>query len=435
MDTRQKISFAFYVKRTKPHKTGEVPIYVKITVDKRYDELAVLRSIHPDLWNPETNSAIEKTKNERDLNTYLIRVKTKLEDHVAELYQKGRDVTPRSIKDAYLGIDNEKRHVIMLFSEHNQQAELLKGKEFAPATIQRYETCKKHLKDYIRNKYRENDLPLSKVDPDFVKGFELYMKTVKKCAHNTTVKYIRNFKKIISSAFRNGWIPADPFNNVKLQLKPVVKDFLTEEELQAIIDKKFDTERLEQVKDVFLFGCFTGLAFSDLEKLNPDNIVTGTDGRLWIHTKRQKTKNVCHIPLLPVAQSILDKYKYNPYLNMKNVLLPVDTNQSMNAYLKEIGEICKIKKYITSHMARHTFATTITLNNGIPIESVSKMLGHSSIKMTQVYAKLLDKKVGSDMEKIRDKFTPGNNVSPAKETKPHIPVCPGLSIDLKNSMN
>lgn len=406
METRNRIAFSFYVKRTKPLKNGEVPIYVKITADEVYDELSILKSIHPDKWDKEKNGASGKSKEANDLNSYLRHVRCRLEDHVKMLYEKGKEITARSIKNSYLGIDPDNKKVVGLFEEHNKSIKLLKGKDFAPATIQRYETCLLHLKNYIKEKYKVDDMGINKVNPDFIKGFELYLKTVRKCNHNSTMKYIKNFKKIVRNAFQNGWLRQDPFANIKLRLNKVDKGFLTEEELSLIMNKKFSMERLENVKDVFLIGCFTGLAYSDLKNLKPEHLVKGDDGRMWIHTRRMKTDQISHIPLLPVALSIIEKYQFNPYCLIHEVLLPVYSNQKLNSYLKEIADACGITKNMSTHMARHTFATTVTLNNDIPIESVSKMLGHSTIAMTQNYARLLDKKVGNDMEKIRDKFTP-----------------------------
>jgi integrase len=407
METRNKIAFSFYIKRTRPSKTGEVPIYVKILVDGEIEEIAVLRSIHPDKWSKTKNGAAGNSKEARDLNEYLMHVRNSLYEHVKIVREKNRDVTARSIKNSYLGIEEDNKKVLELFEEHNKAARLLleNGKDFAPATVQKYETCKKHLQAYIKEKYKVSDMSINKVTPDFVKGFELYLKTVCNCGHNSSIKYIRNFKKITNNAFLNGWLKKDPFASIKLRIKKVDKGFLSDEELSLIMNKKFGNERLDNTKDVFLFGCFTGLAYSDLKSLTPEHIVKGEDGRMWIHTQRLKTDMTSHIPLLPMALQIIEKYQYNPHCQKYDKLLPVYTNQKMNCYLKEIADLCGITKKISTHMARHTFATTVTLNNDIPIESVSKMLGHSSIKMTETYARLLDKKVSKDMEKIRDKFT------------------------------
>jgi site-specific recombinase XerD len=202
----------------------------------------------------------------------------------------------------------------------------------------------------------------------------------------------------------NDWLKKDPFTNYKISVKPTERPFLSEEELNTLINKKFKLQRLELVKDSFLFSCFTGLAHTDLKKLKPENIKIGTDGNKWVMINRTKTDSSSHIPVLPITAMLIEKYKTHPYCQEKGVLLPVLTNQKMNAYLKEIADLCEIDKNLTSHIARHTFATTVTLNNDVPIETVSKMLGHSSIKMTKIYAKLLDKKVGRDMAHLQNLY-------------------------------
>ncbi len=249
-----------------------------------------------------------------------------------------------------------------------------------------------------------NDIYLSDLDHKFVTDFEFYFKTTCKCAQNTTNKYIQNLKKIINLAMANGYLTVNPFANFKLRFKKVDRGFLTEDELNLIINRKFSVKRLEQVRDCFVFSCFTGLAHSDILKLNHKHIVTGTDGGKWIKIHRKKTDVLSSVPILDATQKLLDKYKTDPYCIEKNVLLPVNSNQKMNAYLKEIADLCGIDKHFTSHLARHTFATTVTLNNNVPIETVSKMLGHSSINMTKNYARLLDKKVGEDMVHLNGKY-------------------------------
>jgi len=407
METRTKIAFAFYIKRGKPLKSGEVPIYLKITVDGKQDEISIMRSVRPENWSSIKNGALGKSKEARDLNDYLHHMRSTLNEHVKNLRERYQEITTRTIKNSFFGIDPDNKKILELYEEHNKAARLLleNGKDFAAATVQKYETCKKHLQAYIKEKYKVSDMQINKVTPDFVKGFELYLKTVRNCGHNSSIKYIRNFKKITNNAFLNGWLKKDPFASIKLRIKKVDKGFLSEEELSLIMNKKFNNDRLDNTKDVFLFGCFTGLAYSDLKSLTPEHIVKGEDGRMWIHTQRLKTDMTSHIPILPMAMQIIEKYQYNPHCQKYNKLLPVNSNQKMNGYLKEIADLCGITKNISTHMARHTFATTVTLNNDIPIESVSKMLGHSSIKMTETYARLLDKKVSKDMEKIRDKFT------------------------------
>ncbi|HEY9219974.1 MAG TPA: site-specific integrase [Lutibacter sp.] len=273
--------------------------------------------------------------------------------------------------------------LLEIFKEHNKQVEKLIGKDFAAGTAERYNTDKMHVEDYIKKDYGLNDIPIKDVDHKFITGFEYYLKTVRNCSHNTSVKYITNFKKIVRIAYANDWISKDPFFNWKGRLKIVDREFLTEEEIQTMMNKELHILRLDQVKDIFIFCCFTGLAYADVKKLSENNLVIGIDGEKWINIKRTKTDTKSNIPVLPTAEAIIEKYAKHPEVTNGNRLLPVLSNQKMNAYLKEISDLCGFTKNLTFHLARHTFATTITLTNGVPIESVSKMLGHKSLKTTQ----------------------------------------------------
>ena len=201
----------------------------------------------------------------------------------------------------------------------------------------------------------------------------------------------------------------DPFYNYKVQFETVEREFLNEEEIQKLIDKELHLDRLKLVRDMFIFSCFTGLAYSDVKKLSNSDITIGIDGEKWIRTKRTKTKTLSSIPILPVAEEILDRYKNHPEVKNSDFILPVLSNQKSNAFLKEIALMCDIKKPLTTHVARHTFATTITLTNGVPIESVSKMLGHKDLRTTQHYAKIVDRKISEDMQELRAKLEAKKN--------------------------
>jgi site-specific recombinase XerD len=293
--------------------------------------------------------------------------------------------------------------LLEIFKEHNEQVDNLVGQDFAAGTAERYRTAKSHLEEYIQKEHRKKDIPVKLVDHAFITGFEYFLKTKRKCSHNTAIKYVVNFKKIIRIAYANGWIARDPFVNWKVRLKNVEREYLTQEELQKLMDTPFRAERLEHVRDVFVFCCFTGLAYADVKKLTHDDFVTGIDGELWINTKRTKTKTKSNIPVLPTPLAILEKYEDSPHL-INGKVLPVLTNQKMNAYLKEIADLSGVKKNLTTHLARHTFATTVTLSNGVSIESVSKMLGHKNLRTTQHYAKILNRKVSEDMQVLREKL-------------------------------
>ncbi|AIM61852.1 site-specific integrase [Cellulophaga lytica] len=408
MQTR--FSVLFYPRGNDIDKNGNAPIYLRITVDGKRSELSIKRKVLLTRWNSEGGKVRGTTADVRELNRYIDTIKFKIYKIHDMLSENQELVTADIIKNIYLGKGKKYKMLLEIFQTHNDKIERLVGKEFAPGTIERYKTAKKHVSDYINLEYKTKDIPVKDVDHKFISGLEYYLKTERKCAHNTAVKYVTNFKKIIRIAFANDWIQKDPFLNWKAKLKVVEREFLTEEEIQKIAEKELHTERLDQVKDIFLFSCFTGLAYADVKKLSRNDIVIGIDGDKWIKIKRSKTDTRSSIPLLPTAIDILNKYDDHPDVSNKGRLLPVLSNQKMNAYIKEIAILCKITKNLTFHLARHTFATTVTLSNGVPIESVSKMLGHKSLRTTQHYAKILDRKVSDDMKILKAKIQASNQV-------------------------
>ncbi|MBS3992220.1 MAG: site-specific integrase, partial [Bacteroidetes bacterium] len=342
----------------------------------------------------------------RLINNYLDETFTKLILVEKSLIKKDMPVTRESFKNELFGIHQniQIRTLIPIFQDHNSRMKILVGQEFAKSTHKRYETSLKHTQDFLLWKFKASDIELEKIDHAFICDYEFYLRSVRKCGNNSAVKYIKNFKKIVRLCLANGWISLDPFANYKSKVKEVERVYLTQEELQKIMDKKIIGDRLGIVRDLFLFSCFTGLAYIDLKNLTPNHISKGIDGDLWIFTNRQKTESASKIPLLPIPKGIINKYQDHPQCEIQGKLLPVPSNQKMNAYLKEIADISQINKELTFHIARHTFATTVTLTNGVPIESVSKMLGHKNLRTTQHYAKVLDKKVSEDMNILRQKF-------------------------------
>ena len=338
------------------------------------------------------------------MNSHLDFVKASLLFKKREKEESGRQVSAYELKNCYLGIDVDNKTILQVFQEHNDKVKGLENIDYAPLTVQRYFTAYMHVKDFIKLKYKREDLPLTDITPMFISDFEFYMKTTRKCCHNTAVKYIKNFKTIVWIALANGWMKTDPFSNIKYHYDEVDLDFLTEKELETLIKKEFVIERLQQVKEVYLFCCFTGLAFVDVKSLIYSDIEE-KEGQLWIKKRRQKTKNWCHIPMLSPAVQIINKYKNHPLCVRTGLVLPVPSNQKMNAYLKEIADLSGINKSLSTHTARHTFATTVTLSNQISIKVVAKMLGHSSINMTKKYARVVDDLINRDMQKIYGKYS------------------------------
>ncbi|WP_298486200.1 site-specific integrase [uncultured Maribacter sp.] len=362
-------STLFYPRGNDVDKNGKTPIYLRITVNGKRSEFSIKRKVLLTKWNSAAGKMNGATAEVRELNRYLDFIKNKVNKIQEKLIENEDLVTADIIKSLYLGKEIKHKMLLEIFQVHNNKIEKLVGRDFAPGTIERYKTAKKHVEDYIQLDYGLKDIPVKNVDHKFISGFEYYLKKERKCAHNTAFKYVTNFKKIIRIAFANDWINKDPFLNWKAKLKIVDREFLTKEEIQRIIEKEFRIPRLDQVKDIFIFCCFTGLAYADVKKLSKNDIVIGINGEPWIKTNRVKTNTRSNIPVLPMAQAILDKYQELPDILTGELLLPVLSNQKTNSYLKEIADACEISKNLTFHLARHTFATTITLSNGVPIES------------------------------------------------------------------
>lgn len=387
----------FYVKKSKINANGEVPIYLRITVDGKITEISTKRTVNSKKWNSPMQKVNGTTEEVKSLNFYLKTFEQKIYNIYHDLIKDNEKVTCEILKNNFLGTTELSRSLIPIFVDHNERMEKLVGKEFASGTLGRYNTCLSHIREFLKWKYNLSDIDIKKIDFAFLNDFEFFLRSEKSCNNNSAVKYIKNFGKIVRICLANGWMERDPFLNYNSKFNEVIRVFLNEQELEKMLNKDLKNERLSQVRYIFLFSCYTGLAYIDTQKLTKDNINIGLDGNKWIHTIRQKTKTKSHIPLLPKAEGIIEKYANHPACLNSGRLLPVLSNQKMNAYLKEIADLCDINKELTYHIARHTFATTITLANGVPIESVSKMLGHKNIKTTQHYAKILDKKVSEDM--------------------------------------
>jgi site-specific recombinase XerD len=401
-----KINFSllFYMKKQKNYQSGTSPIYLRITVNGRRSEVTTGRECLHSRWNTQAGRANGTKEETRALNAYLDDLQKKIYEAHRQLTEADEMVTAEAIRDKFLGKSNSTRSLIALFQEHNQRMEALIGIEYAKGTLTCFQTALKHVRDFLKWKYKLTDIHIKRVDHAFIMDYDFYLRSQCKCANNSTVKNIKNLGKIIRLCVANGWLTADPFANYKNTMKIVDRVYLTTDELQGIADKNLTTERLAQVRDIFLFCCFTGLAHSDVKKLRQWDLVKGVDGEKWISIKRQKTGTPSRVPLLPTAMRLIKRYADHPHCESSGRVFPVLSNQKMNAYLKEIADVCGIHKSITFHIARHTFATTVTLLNGVPIESVSKMLGHTNLKTTQHYAKILDIKVGADMALLRKKF-------------------------------
>ncbi|MEO0900134.1 MAG: site-specific integrase [Bacteroidota bacterium] len=404
----------FYIKREKVRKDGTVPLYARITINGKRAEFSLKRNLLPEHWNTQKGAPQKRKGKERELIAYLESVRSKIYQEHRKLIDKGEFISAQNVKMAFHGESPTQKYTLIRSYEYQvKRMEALVGKTYAPRTIVRYKTGLKHLKNYLFFYYNREDISLSELKLRFIADFDHYLRTEKDLGNNATVKYAYMVMKAVKLAVKNDWLEKDPF--VNYSGKQIIEDreFLDSEELLAIESHPFAIKRLDMIRDVFIFSCYTGLAYVDVANLNEEHIFRDVHGDYWININRVKTSSKSMIPLLPKALEILEKYQDIPEKEILGKLLPVKSNQKTNAYLKEIATICGIKKKLTFHIARHTFATTITLSNGVPIESVSSMLGHKDLKTTQHYAKIVQSKVGHDMRELRERLS-GSQKSTSK---------------------
>jgi len=353
---------------------------------------------------PVKELALESAKDSNLINETIESAKYRIHKIKLSLEDQEELLTIDAIKTKYWNIEKNGRTILLLFEKHNDECKQKVGVLITQATYGRYLTCYSHVKEFIKTEYKADDLPVTEINRRFYERFELFLKKKKMCAHNTTIKYIRNFNKITRIAVEHGWIQKSPYRDIGYRLEDVDKPYLTKNELRIIEEKDIKMKRIALTRDMFLIGCYTGLSFSDIKDLESENIQTGVDGKLWIIKSRKKTGIVSKIPLLSVPHRIIRKYKNMQGINGSASLLPILSNQKMNAYLKEIADICEINKVLTTHTARRTFATTVMLHNGVSMEAVSKMLGHTSLFMTRKYAKTDEYYISKETERIRELF-------------------------------
>lgn len=405
MATTTTFSIVFHTMNSKKRRDKKVPIYLRITIDGKRTEFSIKRFIDPGRWNSSAGKARGTNDDSNELNDYIDVIRKKIKKAHKQLIDEEKTISGPAIISKYTGKDEKYHTLVTTFNYYIKKINERVGIDYAPATITRYETTLTHIKNFLSEYYTKDDILLKKLDFAFASDLEQYFKVTKTCSHNTTMKYIKNLKRIVHFAMEQDWIDADPFFKFKAKIKEVHREFLTDEELNSLVTKEITIKRLDLVRDIFVFSCYTGLAYIDIVGLTLSNIRKGIDGNDWLVVDRKKTGTQSRIILLPKAIEIIKKYENHPLVHDKESLLPIYSNQRMNGYLKEIGTLCEIEKNLHFHLSRHTFATTITLKNGVPIETVSAMLGHKSIRTTQIYAKVVDKKISNDMSELKDKLS------------------------------
>nr|WP_299382978.1 site-specific integrase [Allomuricauda sp.] len=401
MRTTQTFSILFWV-YAKRAQNNQSNIYVRITVNGKKVNISLKRKVNLDSWNAKAQKVRGKGKEARELNLYLDEIKAEIIQSFRDLKSEGKVITAELIKARYLGEDKKHFFLSDIFEYHNQNM----AHKLAKCTVGHYKTTQKYVSAYLEEKYKVSNIQLQNLDYAFVLGFESFLRSYRSRAfqgtigNNAAMKHIQRLRKMITLAYNMEWIPRDPFINFKMKIEKKEREFLSKEELQRIEELTSPIERLVAVKDLFIFSCYTGMSYVDIMKLTREDIVVGIDGNRWIMTKRKKTGVPIKIPLLQAAESLLNKYENHQRTRVTGYLMPYMSNQKLNSYLKEIANLCRVSKNLTFHMARHTFATTVTLSNGVPIETVSKLLGHTKIATTQIYARVIEEKISEDMQNL-----------------------------------
>ncbi len=404
MQTSRTFSIHFWLNLAKK-KNNLAPIYARITIDGKRAEISLKREATVTYWDTQAKRVKQRIPEGLHLNPYLDQVYTDLLECHTQLSSEYKLVTAQGIKARYLGEDEQHKTLLELIQYHNSNMKRV----LKPGTLKNYFTTEKYIRKFLLTKKRTSDIYLNQLSYSFIIDFENFLRSntaqlqSRPLANNGVMKHLERLKKLINLALNLDWIDRNPFKSFKLKFKKYQRDFLSKIELEKLeFFGGFRKEHLRITRDIFIFSCYTGLSYSDVKFLSETNIVRGIDGNYWIFKQRQKNDQPIKIPLLDKALFILEKYR--EVSNDNNTLLPVFSNQKINVYLKEIAEIAEINKKLTFHSARHTFATTVTLSNNVPIESVSKLLGHTKLSTTQVYARVMEHKISDDFDKLRTKL-------------------------------
>jgi len=405
MQTINTFAIMFFVRKSR-HDVNKLNIYARITVNQKRAEISLKRCIMVYNWDVSKNKVRGNSPDVRILNKYLDHVYSQLLDCHKQLLEEHKMVTSRAIKARYLGEDEHQKTLKEIIAYHNTSmiAVLKHG------TLKNYYTTERYLNTFMLSKMNVDDIYLKQLNYRFICDFEQFLRTYKnelnvlRMTNNGVMKHLERLKKMVNLAVKLEWLDKDPFQKFQLKFVKYDRQYLTERELEHLENTYFNQERLERVKDIFLFSCYTGLSYIDVKELTEHQIVLGIDNRHWIHTKRVKTNELVKVPLLPKAYEIVQKYKAQLKITSSEKLLPLYSNQRTNRYLKEIAKACEIHKNVSFHVARHTFATTVMLSNGVPIETVSKLLGHTKLTTTQIYARVIETKISEDMDNLLKRF-------------------------------
>ncbi len=395
------ITILFWLYRAKINQNNKAPIYVRLTYNNQRKNFSTSYLIEPQKWDTKKHKVKGANEEANTINSYLQQSQNRFINIYNDMLKEG-DIDLNKIIEKFFGKDVPSMTILELIKYHNNDFKKRIGIDYSYSTFEKYDILRRKIELFIPYQYSKSDIRLKDLNLNFASDFDFYLKQKDGNQHNTVAKYIKNLKKILTVAVAQGWIKQSPFNQVKTAYKDVERVYLTTSELKAIEAKEFKLERLNLVKDIFLFQCYTGLSYGDMELLTNESITLGIDDGKWIIINRKKTDVRSSIPLLPAALSILDKYTH---IQKGNKLLPFYAIQKFNSYLHEIADLCGINKNLTSHAARRTFATTIALQNGVSLETISKILGHSNTNITKIYAVVTDQKISEEMRMLKEKMS------------------------------
>jgi site-specific recombinase XerD len=417
-DATFSVMFWIYAKRA---KNNHAPLYARITANKRKTNISLKRKVEVNRWDSSKQRIKGTGVKANELNLFLDQEYSRIVQIYQEIRYQGKVISPENIKARYFKEDQNLFSFEDLFIYHNENMfSKLRGN-----TSRLYLTSQKYIRHFILKEYKRKNFHLRDLDYSFIVKFENYLRSIKpknyqkNLQHNAVMKHIQRLRKMVTLAFHLEWIEKDPFVKFKSSLIQKEREFLTTEDLTKLEQTELDSPRLRRVRDIFVFSCYTGISYADVMQLNKQNLVKGIDGKIWIITKREKNGNQIKLPLLFKAAEIICKYEFDRSCMVNGSLFPKISNQKINSYLKEVAQECRIEKKITFHLARHTFATTVALSNGLPIETVSKILGHRKLSTTQIYAKVIERKVSEDMEILQQKLL-HQSISEKEKIKPKL---------------
>ena len=391
-------STIFYLKRQAVRKDGTVPVMGRITVDGTQTQFSCKITIDPKVWDTKSGRTTGRSAASIEANRMLDNMCVSINKHYREIMDRDNYVTAEKVKNAFLGLEHRCHTLLQVFKQHNEDYEkMYEAGMKAKATLLKYQCVYRHLEEFIYQRYHVRDIALKEPTPAFISDFDIFLRTEKNCCTNTVWLYLCPLRTMVSIAISNEWLSRDPFRDYEVKKEQTTRYFLTKDEIRLLMDGKLKNAKQELYRDLFVFCIFTRLSFSDMCNLSEENIRTYFDEHLWISINRQKTGVQSNIRCLDIPKKILEKYRG---LREDGKIFSVPHYMTCLYGIRAVAKRCGITKHLTWHMSRHTMATEICLTNGVPLETVSSILGHKNITTTQIYAKITKEKLNQDMENL-----------------------------------